>query len=88
MSYFVVSKTFLYYREKNGRVGSLVPNVGFISGTILHLKSPKNSFLQNLTSVEMYRSGCSQKVKNIKLCSKTNRAKINISLHFERNVSQ
>lgn len=34
-------------------------------GVILHLCKPqKYSFLQSITSVEMYRSGCNQKVFN------------------------
>ncbi|XP_048736103.2 uncharacterized protein LOC125651518 [Ostrea edulis] len=46
-----------------GKLGSLVPVLGFILGTILYLHKPQQyNFLQTIISIEMYRSGCSQKL--------------------------
>lgn len=52
-----------YYRDDKGNVGSLVPALGFLMGTILHFHNPKKyNLLQTIISVEMYRSECNQKI--------------------------
>lgn len=58
-----------YYRDDKGNVGSLVPALGFLMGTILHFHNPKKyNLLQTIISVEMYRSGCNQKVLQYNHC--------------------
>lgn len=58
-----------YYRDDKGNVGSLVPALGFLMGTILHFHNPKKyNILQTIISVEMYRSGCNQKVLQYNHC--------------------
>lgn len=73
--FFINSKWIFYYvpvlnqdnlwifRDDQGKVGPFVPALGFILGTILYIQKPlQHNFLQTIASVEMYRSGCNQKV--------------------------
>nr|XP_022299206.1 uncharacterized protein LOC111108016 isoform X2 [Crassostrea virginica] len=49
--------------DENGCVGAHVPALGFILGNILHLHQPRRyNLLQAVISIEMYRSGCNQKI--------------------------
>jgi hypothetical protein len=40
-----------------------VPAFGFMLSSIMYLRIPKCSFLQEVVSIEMYRSGCNQRVR-------------------------
>ena len=51
----------MIYRDENGCVGAHVPALGFILGNILH-QPRRYNLLQAIISIEMYRSGCNQKV--------------------------
>ncbi|XP_077862864.1 uncharacterized protein LOC144345056 [Saccoglossus kowalevskii] len=49
---------------KNGKVGPLVPGLGFVIGQILHLRRKgRFKLVQGLNSIQMYRSGCSHKLQ-------------------------
>ncbi|XP_070548360.1 uncharacterized protein [Ptychodera flava] len=49
--------------DSDGKVGEFVPALGFIIATILNLRKPRKfHFLQTLNALQMYRSGCNQKL--------------------------
>jgi hypothetical protein len=59
----ITLKTIVNCSDDTKEIGHLVPAFGFMLSSIMYLRIPKCSFLQEVVSIEMYRSGCNQRVR-------------------------